>query len=95
MLYFEVVVYPQRVEVKTVLEPLKSYDVSALVDGEQWLYRIKKSPTGRMALAWRGRGLQTAHYHAKNSGERVTFQEVRYVTKAQKNKIHPDQIKLF
>jgi len=95
MLYFDVVVYPQRVVVRELEGQQKTYHLSAKVDGEIWRYRITKHAPGRMSETWRGRGTQQAYYHAKNSGESVEFQPVSHTRNVARRKINPDQLRLF
>lgn len=95
MLYFDVIVYPQRVVVHEFVKALKTYHVSAEVDGDTWRYRIKKHMPEPMPETWYGRGLQQAYYHAKNSGEHVVFQRVYHKKMTRKQKISNRQIGLF
>ncbi len=95
MLYFELEVHPQRVVINEV-KSLATYDYKARVDGQEWLYKIKKSkkhpPKDKY---WFSRAETTLFWHAKNSGNYVTFVPVEHVKKRRKVKRHPNQIELF
>jgi hypothetical protein len=95
MLYFEVEVYPQRVVVNEV-KKLSMYDHKAIVDGDTWLYKIKRSKLfPPQDKGWHGRGLNALYWHAKNSGSYVIFVPVEYAKRQKKIKRHADQIGLF
>lgn len=95
MLYYKVEVFPQRVVINEV-KSLRMYDVKARVDGDDWLYRIVRSkwqpPKDK---GWFGRGLNNVYYHAKNSGDHVTFVPVHRVKRQRTIKRHPNQRELF
>lgn len=95
MLYFDVIVYPQRVEVNELVGELKKYDVSVNVDGEIWRYRIYNKTGDKKSKTWFGRGTQQAYYHAKNSGCLVEFQRVSRSQYVARRKVHANQLKLF
>ena len=95
MLYYEVEVFAQRVVINEV-KSVRMYDVKARVDGTEWLYRIFKNPLlPPLDKGWFGRATNTVYWHAKNSGNYVTFTPVERVKRARKSKIHPDQRRLF
>lgn len=95
MLYFRLEVFPQRVVVNEV-KSLRMYDVKARVDGTDWLYVIVRSEHSKpQDKEWFGRGMQTAYWHAKNSGNYVTFDQVHHLKRARKIKHHPNQVRLF
>lgn len=95
MLYYEIEVYPQRVVVNEV-DRLSMYHQKAWVDGQAWLYKIERStmfpPEDK---GWFGRGLNTVFWHAKNSGNHVTFEPVNQVKRRRAEKHHEKQLRLF
>lgn len=95
MLYFEIEVHSQRVVVNEV-DRLAIYHQKAWVDGQAWLYKIKRSklfpPKDK---GWYGRALDTIFWHAKNSGEHVTFEPVNHAKRMRSMKQHEKQMPLF
>ncbi len=79
MRHFIVTVHPKRVQVDEITKELKSYDSSAVVDGDIWRYKIKKSPNViKTDRGWRSRAYHHIHDHAHNSGTVVRFEHVHY-----------------
>lgn len=95
MLYYLIEVCPQRVVVNEV-DKLSMYHQKARVDGEDWLYKIVRSklfpPKDK---GWYGRALNTIFWHAKNSGDHVTFEPVNHVKRRRATKHHERQLRLF
>lgn len=65
MRYFNVVVSHYNVEISEVFSPLKKYEWSCTIDGEQCLYDIVKSTKSNIRN-WFERGTTEVQYHAKN-----------------------------
>ena len=95
MRQFDVVVCPKHVTVHEVDTPHKTYDISANVDGDKWLYRITKPPMFNMKDGWKERGYVHAFYHAKNAGNHVQFNRVSHPKRTLKKKRHPGAVRLF
>jgi fibronectin type 3 domain-containing protein len=95
MLWFDVIVHPQRVAVIEVASELKKYDVSVNVGGEIWRYRIYNKTNDKRNKTWRDRGMQQAYYHAKNGGDHVTFEQVTRSQYVARRKVHDKQVELF
>jgi hypothetical protein len=95
MRQFNVIVCKALVTVEELDMPLKKYDISANVDGDEWLYRITKLPMHHLPGGWKERGYSHAFYHAKNNGHHVKFNRVDVVKSSRKRKRHPAQLRLF
>jgi len=92
MRYFRVTVHPMRVQIDEQVKELKAYDCRALVDGDNWLYKIiKSSNIPKTWRGWRERAYHHIHYHANNSGSVVRFEHVHH-QKRRKRKISPKQL---
>ncbi len=79
MRYFIVTVHPMRVQVDEIWKDLKTYDCSAVVDGDIWRYKIKRSSgISKNNRDWRARAYHHIHYHAHNSGAVVHFEPVHH-----------------
>lgn len=65
MRYFNVVVSHYSVEISEVFSPLRKYEWSCVIDGEQCFYDIVKS-TKSSIRNWFERGTTEVQYHAKN-----------------------------
>lgn len=86
MRQFIVTVHPMRIQVDEITEELKTYDCSAIVDGDIWRYKIKKSSgIMRKDRGWRSRAYHHIHYHAHNSGTIVRFEPVHFQTHRKRN----------
>jgi len=95
MKQFDVIVGKKKVVVMLKGASLKSYDVSANVDGEIHLYRIIKELFAKLPYGWRDRGYVQAHYHAKNAGNQVNFNWVKVPGKKRKMRNNMAQLGLF
>ncbi len=95
MRQFDVIVHPKMVTVKERDIPMSNYDVSANVDGDKWLYCIKKEPKSKLDKSWRERGYTHAYYHAKNSGNHVQFNRVDAQHNSRPRKRHRLHLRLF
>lgn len=86
MRQFIVTVHPMRLQVDEITKELKTYDASAIVDGDTWRYKIRKGPNiSKRALHWRNRAYHHIHYHAHNSGTIVRFEHVHFQTHRKRN----------
>lgn len=95
MRQFIVTVHPNRVQVDEIVKELKTYDASAIVDGDIWRYKIKKSPNIiKKDRGWRSRAYHHIHYHANNSGFMVRFEHVHRATR-RKRKISDKQLSFW
>ncbi len=95
MRYFIAKVYPMRVQIDEQVKELQSHDCSAVVDGDIWRYKIKKSANiAKRSIHWRSRACHHIHYHAHNSGEVVRFEPVHYQAR-NRRKISEKQLSLF
>ncbi|KKM97300.1 hypothetical protein LCGC14_1169450 [marine sediment metagenome] len=92
---FIVKVFTRSTRVTEQKKELVIYDISATVDGEVYRYLVVKAAQFDKVEDWRGRGVQQAYYHAKNSGANVKFHEVHYVPPKRKSKIPAKQMSLF
>lgn len=95
MRQFDVIVCQKMVTVQELFAPLSSYHVRANVDGDKWLYRIKKIAHQKLDRGWRERGYVQAYYHAKNTGSNVKFSRVDKPGSSYKRKRHPEQMQLL
>ncbi len=95
MRQFDVVVCKKKITVMELEKPLKTYHVSANVDGDNWLYRISKLPHHHLPTGWQERGYVQAYYHAKNNGSHVQFNRVDAPGKRPNKKRHTAQLRLF
>lgn len=95
MRYFTVTVHPKRVQIDEQVEELKTFDCSAVVDGDIWRYKIKKSPNiPKTWRGWRGRAYHHIQYHADNSGAVVRFEPVHHKQRSRR-KISPKQLSFW
>ena len=95
MRHFDVIVCPKMVTVLELEVPSWTYDVSANVDGDKYLYRITKQAHIHMKSGWRERGYVQAFYHAKNAGNHVTFNRVDAPGRTRKKRRSVNQMRLF
>lgn len=65
MRYFKVVVGHYDVKVSEEFTPLKKYEWSCVVDGEQCFYDVVKATKSHI-VNWFERGTTEVQYHAKN-----------------------------
>jgi len=95
MRYFIVTVHPMRVQIDEQVKELKTYDSRALVDGDTWLYTIKKSSNiPKTWRGWRERAYHHIHYHANNSGTVVRFEVIHHKTRT-KRLVSPKQLSFW
>ncbi len=95
MRYFIVTIQSRSVRIQEVKEELKTFDAIAVVDGEQFIYLIKKSRhSAAQGKDWRQSAYRDIQYHARNSGENVSFEEV-HRNSTRKQKISEKQPPLF
>lgn len=76
---FLVTVHPMRIQIEEVETQFVVFDARARVDGDIWLYKIKKHVNiPKNDKRWRGRAYHNIHYHAHNSGHIVSFSPVHH-----------------
>jgi len=95
MRWFEVVVCPKKVTILEVEKPIEHVHVQANVDGDTWLYQIKKLPMSHMRKGWEERGYVQSYYHVKNGGEHVVFVRTNRPGYKRKLRHKPKQLQLF
>ncbi len=95
MRQFDIIVCSHMVAVEEVFKPLTRVDVRANVDGEKFVYRIKKLRFNIGVSGWRERGYIQAYYHAKNAGTCVEFIEVNLSEQPRTDKKHTQALRLF
>lgn len=95
MRHFTVTVHPMRVQIDEQAREFKTYDASAIVDGETWRYKIKRHANiAKNDRRWRGRAYHHIQYHAHNSGTIVRFEPV-HSKRSRKRKIHEKQLSFW
>jgi len=95
MRQFNVIVCPKMVTVMELDVPVSTIHIRANVDGEKFVYQIKKLAMSHMPGGWMERGYVHAYYHAKNEGNSVDFVRVNSPGRAQKKKRSPQQMQLM
>lgn len=95
MRHFTVTVWQFRVQIEEQTQPIKKIHARAVVDGDDWLYTIKKHPDNyQKRPVWMGRAYQNIHGHAHNSGTVVRFEPV-HSKRTRKRKIHDKQLSMW
>ncbi len=92
MRYFTVTIHAKRIEIEETFQPYRIYDYKAVVDGDAWLYLIKRHKNNPdKSNRWRMRATQQVFYHAFNSGTHVRFEPVS-IRRPYKRKISEKQL---
>lgn len=97
MKHFEVIISPKLIEIEEVDNPLSVTHVSAKVDGEEYVYKIKIKKGFKakdLSKGWFGRGSNSAFYHAKNAGNIVRFNPVDNKSRKRRKEVVPVTLKI-
>lgn len=95
MKHFLVEIGEKSIKVHEQKKPLSTVHICANVDGERHVYQIKKKKYAKLRSGWFSRGSNHAYYHARNSGNYVTFTPVTPRKSSNKKEISTKQLEMF